>query len=209
MKKRVFTEEQKETIKKLRALEFPKTKNLDFDRQLYGNNLCNITNEQLAKLQKLWFNVYGQRKNGYNHSHHSFLQGIVEHKEMSYFSGHKKLSDECLIDVYDIAPELFDVEKIEAFYKKNKTLIKKIESKIKIKKLKSDTELLNYSFEYLENNKTIKTGNFIYNESTFEVSFDDKNFETLDSLNVDKYFLMEMVDTNKRIESLGIRTVNA
>lgn len=205
--KRVFTEDEKNIIKKLRALEFPKTKNLDLDRQLYGDNLCYITDEQLAKIQKLWFNVYGQGKNGYNHSHHAFLQGIIEHKEMDYFAGHRKLSDECLIDVYNIAPELFDVEKVEAFYKKNSTLIIKIESKLKIKKLKSETELLNYSFEYLENGKTIKNGKFIYDESTFEVSFDDENFEILDSLNIDKYFLMEMVENNKRIETLGVRTI--
>lgn len=200
-----ITDEQKELLKKLRKLVFPKCKDLDVEKQLYGDNLCDITSTQLLKIQNLWFNVYGQGRNGYNHFHHAFLQGIVEHKKMEYFSGHQKISDECLLDVYNIAPELFDVEKIEAFYKKYNVLISQIIRKFKIKKINTKNSV--YSFEYLENEKIIQKGTFIYDEN-FEIILDEENFEKLDLLNINKYFLIDMIEENKNIEILRTNEIN-
>lgn len=195
------TDEQKDLLKKLRKLVFPKSKDLDVEKQLYGDNLCDITSTQISKIQNLWLNVYGQGKNGYNHSHHAFLQGIIEHKKIEYFSGHQKISDECLLDVYNIAPELFDIKKVEAFYKKYNVLTNQITRKFKIKKINIENSI--YSFEYLENEKIIQKGTFIYDEN-FEIILDDENFEKLDSLNINKFSLMEMIEENKTIEILGI-----
>lgn len=203
---RIFTDAEKEIIKNIRKLEFPKSWNLDIDRQLWGENICGITNGQVAKIQKLWFNVYGHRRNGYDHAHHNFLQGIVEHKEMNYIYGHKRLSDECLIDVYSIAPELFDVDKVKSFYENNGTLIEEIITFLKIKENKSCSGHREFTFFYLENKKTKDQGVFKYNESRFTIELDEKDEEKWDRLNLDRYMVIDMIEENRRVEILGKRS---
>ena len=127
---RLFKEKKAKTISRdeeqvrkladlLRQTEIPPHRdNGSFDRYAH-DAIVGLTNKQMDGLNNLFLHVYGSG-NTIPANHH-FLQGIVHDAVMRLHS--LSPSDECIVSVYDIAPELFDTEKLETWFAKAGVLL--------------------------------------------------------------------------------------
>jgi len=103
----------------LKRLLFPKRdKHKVVDRYAQKEpHILGITNEQFKKLNHLFLHVYGHGIHPVR-AHHYFLQGITHYNVFDFDDWKDQISDECIKDVYNIEPRLFEPKAIGEYYKK-------------------------------------------------------------------------------------------
>jgi len=161
---------KKLTINEIRNFNFPTHNGRDVTTELKNEigYLCGISDEQRTKIARLWNHVYGHKINGNDSAHHYFLQGILEHLVVEYQFGHSRLCDECLLEVYEIAPELFDYEKIKAFYIKAEIFSNTKQIRFHINRISCIDHLQFFKLEIKEGDVTV-----LEEELTFDTTKED------------------------------------
>ena len=143
-------------LHRLKTTEFPNIgmKNVDIEKM---ENLLNISDEKMGKLSKLYKEKYSAGTPGVDCQHDRFFKRIFNEHRICFESCVKKISDQCLLEVFEIAPDLFDVDKLKRFYNKYGLLEK--EEVVHEVREKVDTEG-RYPFVLTRNN--IVKGSFDY-----------------------------------------------
>jgi hypothetical protein len=192
---RIFTKKEKALIDDLRAINFPKSKQMDSDTKNSNPLLCGISDEQSYKLAMLWTKVYGHQKDGYDSAHHYLLQGIVEHRRMEYIYGESRLSDECLFDVYNIAPELFDVDKLKAYYVDAGVYIKEDVAQVNLIEQGNDSNGRKFTFNYSLNGLELEA-DFIYIQDQGSIQLCNEENDIFQEYRIDRFEIMDNIESN-------------
>jgi len=109
----------KKKIQELRKLVYPRAKHEVIKNFEYGTSL-GLTEEQTDKINHLFLNVYGHGRTP-DTRHHHFLQSIVHYGKFEDdiwedCKNTDRISDECISDLYEIAPQLFEPDLVKEWY---------------------------------------------------------------------------------------------